>query len=92
MVNKKLFMAFCGILADKDDDCGKERILQMSLDKAIEHGKEHRKQYRKYCEAIDKQCRPHGGCDYCKSNRLFKRGNGQITMGELEDEEDDYKE
>lgn len=22
MVNKKLFMAFCGILADKDDDAG----------------------------------------------------------------------
>jgi hypothetical protein len=24
MVNRKLFMAFCGILADKDDDCDKD--------------------------------------------------------------------
>ena len=58
----------------------------MSLDKAIEHGKEHRKQYYKICEAVDKQCRPHGGCEWCKSNRIHKRGNGQITLSELDDE------
>ena len=43
----------------------------MSLDKAIEHGKEHRKPYRG-ARAVDKSCRNHGDCDYCKQDRLFK--------------------
>lgn len=41
----------------------------MSLDKAILSGKEHRKQYRK-SKAVDKTCRNHGACPYCKNNRL----------------------
>lgn len=46
----------------------------MSLDKAIQHGKEHRKQYRG-AKLIDKSCRNHGGgsgyqCPYCLGNRL----------------------
>lgn len=48
----------------------------MSLNKAIEHGKEFRKPYTD-SKAIDYQCRNHGACDWCKSNRLFsnfKRG------------------
>lgn len=40
----------------------------MSLDKAIEHGKEHRKPYRG-SKAVDKTCRNHGGCPWCKKNR-----------------------
>jgi len=43
----------------------------MSLDKAIEHGKEHRKPYRK-SKAIDYSCRPHGSCSYCYGNRIHK--------------------
>lgn len=48
----------------------------MSLDKAIEHGKEHRRPYRGP-EAIDRTCRPHGGgtsspCPWCEGNRLHK--------------------
>ena len=43
----------------------------MSLDKAIEHHKEHRKQYRGG-KAIDKTCRNHGGCPCCLSNRIHK--------------------
>jgi hypothetical protein len=43
----------------------------MTLDKAIEHGKEYRKQYRK-AKAVDKTCRNHGNCDWCKSNRLYQ--------------------
>lgn len=35
----------------------------MSLDKAIEHGKEHRKPYRG-SKAIDCICRNHGSCPY----------------------------
>ena len=40
----------------------------VSLDKAIESGKEYRKPYRK-AKAIDKTCRNHGGCPYCEGNR-----------------------
>ena len=43
----------------------------MSLDKAIEHGKEKRKPYRG-AKAIDYTCRNHGSCDWCKGNRLHK--------------------
>lgn len=42
----------------------------MSLDKAIESGREHRKQWRG-SKRIDKTCRNHGSCDYCKGNRLY---------------------
>lgn len=43
----------------------------MSLNKAIEHGKEHRKKYTK-AKAIDSTCRNHGSCPWCKENRLHK--------------------
>lgn len=42
----------------------------MSLDKAIEHGKEYREEYRG-SKAIDCTCRNHGTCDWCKENRLI---------------------
>lgn len=41
------------------------------LDKAIQHGKEHRKPYRKAAR-FDRTCRPHGSCDYCRDNRLYR--------------------
>lgn len=44
----------------------------MSLDKAIEHGKEKRKPY-KGAKAIDCTCRNHGSCEWCKSNRLYQQ-------------------
>ena len=43
----------------------------MSLDKAIEHGHEHRRPYTG-AKAIDKTCRNHGGCDWCRGNRTHK--------------------
>lgn len=43
----------------------------MSLDKAIEHGREHRKPYRG-AKAIDGSCRNHGGCPWCEENRKHK--------------------
>lgn len=43
----------------------------MTLDKAIKHGKEKRKPY-KGAKAVDRSCRNHGDCDWCKSNRLYK--------------------
>ena len=42
----------------------------MSLQKGIKHGKEHRKEYHG-ANAVDVTCRNHGGCDWCKNNRLF---------------------
>lgn len=49
----------------------------MSLDKAIEHGKEKRKPY-KGAKAIDRTCRNHGSCEWCKSNRIYQ----QLRMDE----------
>ena len=43
----------------------------MSLDKAIEHGHEYRKPYTG-SKAIDKTCRNHGGCDWCRDNRIYR--------------------
>lgn len=43
----------------------------MSLDKAIEHGKEHRKPYRG-SKQIDPSCRNNGGCQWCAENRKHK--------------------
>lgn len=42
----------------------------MSLNKAIEHGKEHRKRYRG-AKAVDPYCRNHGRCSWCRRNRLY---------------------
>ena len=42
----------------------------MSLDKAIEHGKEHRKPYRR-AKAVDPTCRNHGACEWCYGNRTY---------------------
>lgn len=50
-------------------DCAKGAVSSMGLDKAINHGKEHRRQYRGvklYCV----ECRNHGACDYCRNERL----------------------
>ena len=44
----------------------------MSLDKAIEHGKEKRKPYYG-AQAIDCTCRPHGSCEWCRSNRMYQQ-------------------
>ena len=55
----------------------------MSLDKAIQHGKEHRKHYRK-SKRLDVTCRPHGGCIYCRNNRLYSHNRRkQIAEDEL---------
>jgi hypothetical protein len=51
----------------------------MSLDKAIKHKKEHRKSYYK-SDKFDKTCRPHGGCPYCKNNRMHKHRRREISF------------
>lgn len=48
----------------------------MSLDKAIEHGKEKRKafgrQYGTFAKSVDTTCRNHGSCDWCRMDRMIK--------------------
>ena len=59
----------------------------MSLDKAIEHGKERRKPYRG-SKAIDPACRNHGGCVWCERNRKHKFRDKQAEPNyRLDDEE-----
>ena len=57
----------------------------MSLDKAIEHGKEHRKPYYG-SKNFDKSCRNHGGCPWCEENRKYKNlKREQEAMAQLEE-------
>lgn len=56
---------------------------EMSLDKAINSGKEHRKPYRK-SKRCDKTCRNHGSCPYCQGNR--KHSTDVRKMKGMEDE------
>lgn len=59
----------------------------MSLEKAIQYGKEKRKNYRG-SEAFDHSCRPHGGCPYCENNRKFadKKARRRANKTEQENE------
>ena len=59
----------------------------MSLDKAIEHGKEHRKPYRR-SKAIDASCRNHGDCPICKGNRLYHRTKDEERMKAREEDDE----
>ena len=58
----------------------------MTLDKAIEHGKEKRKPY-KGAKAVDRSCRNHGDCDWCKSNRLYKNAK---RLQRMDNKMEDY--
>lgn len=43
----------------------------MSLDKAIEFGKEKRKTFRR-SKSFDYSCRNHGSCPWCQENRHYQ--------------------
>jgi hypothetical protein len=60
--------------------------MQMSLDKAIAHGKEHRKPYRG-AKAIDHSCRNHGNCPYCQGKRKYKAKKQEGEHEQLAEEE-----
>ena len=55
----------------------------MSLDKAIEHGKEKRKPYSG-AKAIDRSCRNHGSCPWCKENRTFSDKKREPVSEDIE--------
>ena len=60
----------------------------MSLNKAIEHGKERRKKHRG-SKAFDSSCRHGGSCSYCRNNRLYQRKKAET---EVEDKLKEYAE
>ena len=60
----------------------------MSLDKAIEHGKEKRKPYRG-SKAFDHTCRNHGSCDWCRENRLYRENKLKEKLDQEEREENE---
>ena len=43
----------------------------MALTKGIKYGKEHRKEYYD-SRAVDRTCRSHGSCPWCRGNRFHK--------------------
>lgn len=59
----------------------------MTLDKAIEHHKEKRQQYRG-AKAVDKTCRNHGSDDWATNNRLY-RSNKLLEKSEQDLDEID---
>ena len=65
----KLLEEFFGIRLSLWQKIHHKEVVEMSLDKAIKHGKEKRRQYTG-ARAIDPSCRNHGSCDWCRANRL----------------------
>jgi len=57
----------------------------MSLEKAIQHGKEHRKKYRD-SRAFDMSCRNHKSCPACKENRLYQVTKEKSKIAQMEKE------
>lgn len=62
----------------------------MSIDKSIISGKEHRKQYTDQ-RILFVQCRNHGNCEWCHSNRTHKNDKRELAADqELNEYERDY--
>lgn len=57
----------------------------MSLDKAINSGKEYRKNYFG-SKRFDRSCRNHGNCGYCENNRNFCSEKRKLACEEQENE------
>lgn len=57
----------------------------MSLNKSIVYGKEHRKPYQG-AKAIDRTCRNHGSCGWCKGDRTHNHDKMELRqVQELEE-------
>jgi hypothetical protein len=57
----------------------------MALDKAIEHGKEKRRQYRG-AASVSAGCRHGGDCGYCRNNRTYKNRKRMAAALSKQDE------
>lgn len=53
----------------------------MSLNKAILYNKEYRKKYHG-TKAVDRDCRNHGACIFCRENRLHQRRLAEFSAKE----------
>lgn len=63
----------------------------MSLEQAINHGKEHRKQYHpNSAKSIDWSCRNHGECKWCAENRQFSDKKREFDADEYMEEWADW--
>lgn len=60
----------------------------MSLDKAIEHGKEHRKPYTG-AKAVSSRCR-NGYCSWCNNNKFYRNRKQEEEVKSREKEYSDY--
>lgn len=63
----------------------------MSLEKAVQYGKEKRKPYYN-AGRFDYSCRPNGGCPHCEANRKhsFKKASMKASKIEQENEYHGY--
>ncbi|MCM1237083.1 MAG: hypothetical protein NC489_43975 [Ruminococcus flavefaciens] len=59
----------------------RKKEKMMSLNKSIANGSEHRKPYRK-SKAVDRTCRNHGTCVFCRENRLYSARKILLKMTE----------
>lgn len=57
----------------------------MSLDKAIQHGKEYRKEYYG-AKAVDPSCRNHGSDEWELENRVHKYNKRKLALEQREKE------
>lgn len=57
----------------------------MSLDKAIEHGKEKRKPYYR-SKRFDRSCRNHGSCGWCQGNREHNNKQRELNAEDTKNE------
>lgn len=62
-----------------DGKLGSDGDSDMSLNKAIEHGKEKRKKYYG-SKSFDYSCRNHGGCPCCYGNRTHKYRKAMLKV------------
>ena len=61
----------------------------MGLEKAIQHKKEYRKEYRG-AKSVDPTCRNHGSCPWCIKNRKYKYvKDSQKVQQEMKEYEQD---
>lgn len=60
----------------------KQEAKIMSLDKAIEHGKEKRKPYYGSGK-VDTSCRNHGSCPYCAKGREYSSNKRKEKMKDM---------
>lgn len=73
-----------------EDKIEKKEMFVMSLNKAIEHGKEYRKLYTGG-KSVDRTCQNHGSCEWCKENRLYQQNKADEASRQALEENKKYE-